>query len=146
MLSPPSVPPRPRSSSLLHLARSGLRTFDLGDEELLLGMHWIVLLNGRCEDQGPEHRLCPPPVGHGQSAEGRPHSAGSTPSPAHAPPAGRGEPTKCGSRGDGMRGAESAGRTAAAVSSTLTLRWVPGLGTRDLLGDLGAFLVGERSW
>ncbi|MEU3796003.1 hypothetical protein [Streptomyces fructofermentans] len=30
----------------LHLAWSGLRTFDLGDEKLLLGMYRIVLLNG----------------------------------------------------------------------------------------------------
>ncbi|GGX81914.1 hypothetical protein [Streptomyces fructofermentans] len=34
----------------LHLAWSGLRTFDLGDEKLLLGMYRIVLLNGRHED------------------------------------------------------------------------------------------------
>ncbi|MFJ4832139.1 hypothetical protein ACIP79_19890 [Streptomyces sp. NPDC088747] len=34
----------------LHLAWSGLRTFDLGDEKLLLGMYRIVLLNGRYED------------------------------------------------------------------------------------------------
>lgn len=34
----------------LHLAWAGLRTFDLGDEKLLLGMYRIVLLNGRRED------------------------------------------------------------------------------------------------
>jgi hypothetical protein len=34
----------------LHLAWSGLRTFDLGDEKLLLGMYRIVLLNGQYED------------------------------------------------------------------------------------------------
>ncbi|MGW7207101.1 hypothetical protein [Streptomyces sp. NPDC054837] len=34
----------------LHLAWSGLRTFDLGDEKLLLGMYRIVLLNGTYED------------------------------------------------------------------------------------------------
>ncbi|MEW2573739.1 hypothetical protein [Streptomyces sp. NPDC047070] len=34
----------------LHLAWSGLRTFDLGDEKLLLGMYRIVLLNGHRED------------------------------------------------------------------------------------------------
>ncbi|MBV1942441.1 hypothetical protein KUF83_38805 [Streptomyces sp. BV286] len=34
----------------LHLAWSGLQTFDLGDEKLLLGMYRIVLLNGRHED------------------------------------------------------------------------------------------------
>jgi hypothetical protein len=34
----------------LHLAWSGLRTFDLGDEKLLLGMYRIVLLNGKYED------------------------------------------------------------------------------------------------
>ncbi|MFF2133351.1 hypothetical protein ACFVW1_50120 [Streptomyces olivochromogenes] len=34
----------------LHLAWSGLRAFDLGDEKLLLGMYRIVLLNGRYED------------------------------------------------------------------------------------------------
>ncbi|MFE4756716.1 hypothetical protein ACFRIB_42090 [Streptomyces mirabilis] len=34
----------------LHLAWSGLRAFDLGDEKLLLGMYRIVLLNGRRED------------------------------------------------------------------------------------------------
>jgi hypothetical protein len=34
----------------LHLAWSGLRTFDLGDEKLLLGMYRIVLLNGRYQD------------------------------------------------------------------------------------------------
>ncbi|MET9565363.1 hypothetical protein [Streptomyces tauricus] len=34
----------------LHLAWSGLRTFDLADEKLLLGMYRIVLLNGRYED------------------------------------------------------------------------------------------------
>jgi hypothetical protein len=49
MLSPPPVPPRARSSSLLRLAWSGLRTCDLGDEERLLRMYRIVLLKGRCE-------------------------------------------------------------------------------------------------
>jgi hypothetical protein len=34
----------------LHLAWSGLRAFDLGDEKLLLGMYRMVLLNGRRED------------------------------------------------------------------------------------------------
>lgn len=34
----------------LHLAWSGLRTFDLGDEKLLLGMYRIVLLNGKYQD------------------------------------------------------------------------------------------------
>ncbi|MGW1727790.1 hypothetical protein ACWCQK_33360 [Streptomyces sp. NPDC002306] len=34
----------------LHLAWSGLRVFDLGDEKLLLGMYRIVLLNGSYED------------------------------------------------------------------------------------------------
>ncbi|MCX4580651.1 hypothetical protein OHB41_47535 [Streptomyces sp. NBC_01571] len=34
----------------LHLAWSGLRAFDLGDEKLLLGMYRIVLLNGRYVD------------------------------------------------------------------------------------------------
>ncbi|MER6442773.1 hypothetical protein ABT275_41685 [Streptomyces sp. NPDC001185] len=34
----------------LHLAWSGLRTFDLGDEKLLLGMYRIVLLNGKYGD------------------------------------------------------------------------------------------------
>ncbi|MEU4168991.1 hypothetical protein AB0F46_19225 [Streptomyces sp. NPDC026665] len=34
----------------LHLAWSGLRVFDLGDEKLLLGMYRIVLLNGMHED------------------------------------------------------------------------------------------------
>ncbi|MFD5633974.1 hypothetical protein ACFVU0_34235 [Streptomyces sp. NPDC058122] len=34
----------------LHLAWSGLRVFDLGDEKLLLGMYRIVLLNGMYED------------------------------------------------------------------------------------------------
>ncbi|MFD6287524.1 hypothetical protein [Streptomyces sp. NPDC060205] len=34
----------------LHLAWSGLRTFDLSDEKLLLGMYRIVLRNGHRED------------------------------------------------------------------------------------------------
>ncbi|MEU0041062.1 hypothetical protein [Streptomyces sp. NPDC006333] len=34
----------------LHLAWSGLRALDLGDEKLLLGMYRIVLLAGRYED------------------------------------------------------------------------------------------------
>ncbi|KPI22815.1 hypothetical protein ACGFZJ_42070 [Streptomyces sp. NPDC048253] len=34
----------------LHLAWSGLRTFDLGDEKLLLGLYRIVLINGKHED------------------------------------------------------------------------------------------------
>ena len=34
----------------LHLAWSGLRAFDLGDEKLLLGMYRIVLLNGKYQD------------------------------------------------------------------------------------------------
>ncbi|WP_020124453.1 hypothetical protein [Streptomyces canus] len=34
----------------LHLAWSGLRAFDLGDEKLLLGMYRIVLLNGKHQD------------------------------------------------------------------------------------------------
>ncbi|WP_327722820.1 hypothetical protein OG381_48630 (plasmid) [Streptomyces sp. NBC_00490] len=34
----------------LHLAWSGLHTFDLSDEKLLLAMYRIVLLNGKHED------------------------------------------------------------------------------------------------
>ncbi|MFF3313671.1 hypothetical protein [Streptomyces sp. NPDC002952] len=34
----------------LRMAWSGLRTFDLGDEKLLLGLYRIVLLNGKHDD------------------------------------------------------------------------------------------------
>ncbi|MFD0289803.1 hypothetical protein [Streptomyces lutosisoli] len=44
------VPTRGTVALPLHLAWSGLRTFDLGDEKLLLGMYRSVLLDGASED------------------------------------------------------------------------------------------------